>query len=98
MPARISTSRTSLLFKQNLRNFATFTKIYWKTRFRKKVFVKGITCCHGNPFFDAMFSQILTFLIFFLLIHDFFKTIANSVSQSQEMDNFSQLINFKRDL
>ena len=28
-------SRTSLLFKQYLRNFATFTKIYWRTRFRE---------------------------------------------------------------
>ena len=34
-----------------------------------------------------MFSQILTFLIFFLLINDFFKTIANSLSQSQDIDN-----------
>ena len=24
-------------------------------------FVKGITCCHGNPIFDAMFSQSLNF-------------------------------------
>ena len=41
-------SRTSLLLKIYLRNFATFTKIYWKARFRKKVFVKGISCCHGK--------------------------------------------------
>ena len=39
--------------------------------------------------FDAMFSQILTFLILFLLINDFFKTIANSLSQSHKIDNFS---------
>ena len=32
--------------------------------FVKKVFVKGITCCHGNPIFEALFSQNLTFLIF----------------------------------
>ena len=30
-------------------------------------FVKGITCSHGNPIFDATFSPILTFLILFLL-------------------------------
>ena len=62
-----------------------------------KFFVKGITCCHGNPIFDAMFSQILTFL-FFLLINNFVKTIANCLSQSQEIENISQLINFARDL
>ena len=45
-----------------------------------------------------MFSQILTFFIFFLLINDFFKTIVNSLSQIQEIDIFSQLINFPRDL
>ena len=48
--------------------------------------------------FDAMFSQILTFLIFFLLVSIFFKTNANSLSQSQEIDISSQLINFARDL
>ena len=26
-----------------------------------KILVKGITCCQGNPVFDAMFTQILTF-------------------------------------
>ena len=30
-----------------------------------KGFVKGISCFHGNQIFDAMFNQILTFLIFF---------------------------------
>ena len=60
--------------KQYLRNFATFTKIYWRTRFRKHFFVKGISCCHSNQIFNSMFSQILTFLIFFLLINNFFKT------------------------
>ena len=44
----------------------------------------GTTCCHGNPIFDAMFSQI-----FLLLISDFFKSIANYLYQSQEIDNFS---------
>ena len=46
-------------------NFANFTKIYWITQFCKFFFVKGITCCQGNAIFDAMFSQILTFLYFF---------------------------------
>ena len=27
----------------------------------EKFGVKAITCCHGYPVFDAMFSQILTF-------------------------------------
>ena len=55
-----------------------------------KFFVKYITCCHRNTFFDAMFSQILTFLKFFLLINNFFKTkFANSLSKSQEIDIFS---------
>ena len=45
-----------------------------------------------------MFSQILTFLIFFLLINDFFKTIASSLSQSQDIDNFSESIYFARDI
>ena len=52
-----------------------------------KKIVKGITCCHGNPIFDTMFSQILTFDIF--SFNDFFKTIANSLSQSQKIDIFS---------
>ena len=26
-----------------------------------KIIVKGITWCHDNPIFDAMFSQILIF-------------------------------------
>ena len=43
-----------------------------------------------------MFSQILTFLIFFLLINDFLKTNANSLSQSQEIDIFSLFINLAR--
>ena len=45
-----------------------------------------------------MFSQILAFLIFFLLINDFFKTIANSLPQIEEIDIFCELINFARDL
>ena len=32
-PRRFQLSRTSLIFKQYLPNLATFTKIYWKTRF-----------------------------------------------------------------
>ena len=73
------------MFKQYQPKFATFTKIYWRTRFRKKIFVKGIPCCHGSPIFDAMFSQILTFDIF--SSNDIFKTFAKSLSQSQEIDN-----------
>ena len=79
--------------KQYLRNFATFTKIYWRTRFRK-TFCQG----YGNQIFDAMFSQILTFLIVFLLINNFFKANANSLIQSQEINIFFYLINFAIDL
>ena len=32
----------------------------------------------------------------FIFNNDFFKTIANSLSPSQEIDNFSQLIGFAR--
>ena len=32
---RFELSRTSLIFKQYLPNVATFTKIYWETRFWK---------------------------------------------------------------
>ena len=35
-PRRLQLSRTSLIFKQYLLNVATFTKIYWRTRFWKK--------------------------------------------------------------
>ena len=45
------------------------------------IFCQGITCFHGNPIFDTMFKQILTFKIFPLLINDFFQTSANSQSQ-----------------
>ena len=43
-----------------------------------KIFCQRYNLCRSNPIFDAMFSQILTFLIFFLLINDFFKTKAYS--------------------
>ena len=29
-----------------------------------KICIKGITCFHGNPVFNAMFTWILTFLVF----------------------------------
>ena len=61
-PRRFQLSRNPLKFlKQYLPNVATFTKMFWGTRFWKKFCVKGITCCHGNHIFDAMFTQILTF-------------------------------------
>ena len=53
------------------------------------IFVKDVRCCHGNQIFDAMFSRILTFLTFFLLINIFLKTNANSLYQSQEIGTFS---------
>ena len=31
----------------------------------EKIYINGSTCCHGNAVFDAMFTQILTFLVFF---------------------------------
>ena len=31
----------------------------------EKIYIYGITCCHGNAVFDAVFTQILTFLVFF---------------------------------
>ena len=31
----------------------------------QKFYIKGVTCCHGNHVFDTMFTQILTFSIFF---------------------------------
>ena len=38
VPALISTFENFLvIFKQYQRNFATLTKIYWRTRFRKKI-------------------------------------------------------------
>ena len=76
-PRRFQLSRTSFIFKQYQPNVATFTKIYWGTRFWKKFCVKGITLCHGNHIFDAVFTQILTFLIFSPLINKIFKTRAN---------------------
>ena len=67
---------------QYLCNLATFTKIYLKNKTPEKCFLEGTSCCHGNQIFGTMFSQILTFLIFFLLIGNFFKTNANSLSQT----------------
>ena len=32
-----------------------------ENRIPENVFVKGISCCHGNQISDAMFSQVLTF-------------------------------------
>ena len=43
--ALISTFENFLAIKQYLRNFATFTKICWRTRL-------FITYCYGNPIFD----------------------------------------------
>ena len=34
-PRWFQPSRTSFIFKQYLRDFATFTKMYWRTRFFK---------------------------------------------------------------
>ena len=47
------------------------------------VFCQGYNLLPWQPDFDAMLNQILTFLIFFLLINNFFKTIAKSVSKSK---------------
>ena len=60
-PRRFQLSIISMKFKEYLPNVATFTKIYWRTRFWKRIWVKGIACCHGNPVFDIMLTQILTF-------------------------------------
>ena len=48
--------------------------------------------CQGHnllPIFETMFSQILTLWYLFLLINDYFKTISNYLSQSQEIDIIS---------
>ena len=57
------------------------------TRFRN-IFCQWCSCCHNNPIFDTILVKFWLFYIF-LLITDFFKTIANSLSQSQEIDIFS---------
>ena len=53
-----------------------------------KEFCQGYNLLPWHYLIFDMFSQILTFLIFFLLINNFFKTIANSLSQSKKFDNF----------
>ena len=43
----------------------------------EKILIKGVSCCHGNPVFDAMFTQILAFSEFSPLINEISKTRAN---------------------
>ena len=42
-----------------------FYQTLLETKILEKFCVKGITCCHGKPIFDAIFTQILTILISF---------------------------------
>ena len=51
---------------QYLPNVATFTENLLENKILEKFCVNGITCCHGNRVFDAMFTQILIFLNIFL--------------------------------
>ena len=50
----------------------------------EKFGVKGITCCHGSPVSDAMFSKVLTFYIIFSF-NEIFKTSVFSQSRSQSI-------------
>ena len=44
------------------------------------IFCRGYNLLQWQPDFRRHFSQVLTFLTFFLLINDFFRTIAKSLS------------------
>ena len=63
----------------------------------EKFCVKGIRCCHGNPVFGAMFTQILTFLIF-PLIDEIFKTRTNCLLQSQLVDILCNMLHVTCDV
>ena len=55
----------------------------------RKIFVQVMACCHGNPIFKAMFSQILTFLMFYSFNSRFLQTTARYLPQIQEIENLS---------
>ena len=61
VPALIST------LENFLDTYAIPTKCghFYENKTPEKFCVKSISCCHGNPIFDAMFSQIWTILILF---------------------------------
>ena len=88
VPALISIFENFLVIQTIPTKLCHFYYNLLENKIPEFLFVKDIRCCHGNQTFDAMFSLIFTFLIFFLLTM-FFKTNANSLSQSQEIDIFS---------
>ena len=63
-PRRFQLSRTSLIFKQYLPNVATFTKIYWRTRFWKN-FASRVKHVAMQPHFRRHVYSKFDFLIFF---------------------------------
>ena len=60
-------------------NFANFTKIYWRTQFCK-FFCQGYNLLPGQRNFRRHVQSNFDFFIFFLLVNDFFKPFANSLS------------------
>ena len=62
---RFQLLRTSLIFKQNLPNVATLTKIYWGTRFWKNFASRASHVAHGKPRFRHHVYSKFDFLIFF---------------------------------
>ena len=76
-PRRFQLSRTSLIFKQYLPNVATFTKVYWGTRFWRNFASTVSHVATGTIFSTPCLLKFGLFKYFSPLINEIFKTRAN---------------------
>ena len=65
MPAPISTFENFLNIKVILIKCGHVYYSLLGNENLKKIYIDGITCCHGNTVSDAMFTQVLIFVVFF---------------------------------
>ena len=76
-PRRFQLSRTSLIFKQYLLNVASFTSIYWGTRFWKNFASRVSHVAMATAFSTPCLLNFWIFKYFSSLIDKIFKTRAN---------------------
>ena len=65
MPAAISTSENFLNIEVIPTKCGHFYYNLLENKTLEKICINSIACCQGNAVFDAMFIEILTFLVFF---------------------------------
>ena len=76
-PRQFQISRTFLIFKQYLPNVATFTKIYWGTRFWKKLASRVSHVAMATTSLTPCLLKCWLLKYFSQLINEIFKTRAN---------------------